>query len=433
MKAPSAQSETTRRGLLAGTAATAAATVASWPRRTRAQSPVTLSIIGLDGHPSWLATKAMIKAYRNVAPNVSFQLSEFDLPSISDKVNLDFQAKKGQYDIVWMNSAATIGYWSEAGIVVPLDAMLSASYDLNDFLHLARSIATLRDKLYGIAIMIEGRMLVYRKDLLEPTGMKIPTTVDEMTRVAQAMTVPAKNQYGFSQRVASGGSIAYDWVGWLYSFGGQIYDPKFNTQLASPEAAAALQAFIKINQYTAPSSNRSYGQIVKELQTGIAGMANDVTIITPLLENPNASRFAGKFGYAVAPAGPSGPRPETSAHLLAISSLSRKRDAAWQFLEWMTSKSNNQPWIFAGGAAFRESMYKDPAIIAKYPQYTLFKQILDLGNPDYVPRIKPSAEIMTRLGEELSAALVGVKPVGDALAAANQEVAAILKRNGYKT
>src|SRR5271163_2201790 len=125
MKAPSAQSETTRRGILAGTAATAAIAATSWPRRTRAQSPVTLSIIGLDGHPSWLATKAMIKAYRDVAPNVSFQLSEFDLPSIGDKVNLDFQAKKGQYDIVWMNSAATIGYWSEAGIVVPLDAMVS--------------------------------------------------------------------------------------------------------------------------------------------------------------------------------------------------------------------------------------------------------------------------------------------------------------------
>jgi multiple sugar transport system substrate-binding protein len=190
---------------------------------------------------------------------------------------------------------------------------------------------------------------------------------------------------------------------------------------------------MKINQYSAPSSNRSYGEIVNELQSGIAAMANDVTIITPLLEDGSASRFAGKFGYAVAPAGPKGPRPETSSHLLAISTLSRQRDAAWQFLEWMTSKKNNKPWIFAGGAAFRESMYNDPAIVAKYPQYTLFKQILDLGNPDYVPRIKPSAEIMTRLGEQLSSALVGVKPVNEALAAADQQVASILKRNGYRT
>jgi ABC-type glycerol-3-phosphate transport system substrate-binding protein len=98
----------------------------------------------------------------------------------------------------------------------------------------------------------------------------------------------------------------------------------------------------------------------------------------------------------------------------------------------MTSKDNNQAWVFAGGAAFRESMYTDPAILEKYPQYTLFKQILDRGNPDYIPRIKPSMEIITRLGEELSAALVGVKKVDEALASANEQLAAILKRDGYR-
>jgi hypothetical protein len=40
---------------------------------------------------------------------------------------------------------------------------------------------------------------------------------------------------------------------------------------------------------------------------------------------------------------------------------------------------------------------------------------------------------MTRLGEQLSSALVGVKPVNEALAAADQQVASILKRNGYRT
>ncbi len=332
MNVSRARHSVSRREILAGGAATAAIAAASRPRRASAQSPVTLSMIGLDGHPSWLATKAMIKTYRDVAPNVSFQLSQFDLPSINDKVNLDFQAKKGQYDIVWMNSASGIGYWSEAGIVVPLDDMVSPSYDLNDFLKLARGIATLRGKLYGIAIMIEGRMLVYRKDLLEPTGLKVPTTVDEMTQAAKAMNNPGKNQYGFSQRVASGGSIAYDWVGWLYSFGGQIYDANYNVQLASPEAEAALQAFIKINQYSAPSSNRSYGQIVTELQTGIAAMANDVTIITPLLEDPKASRFAGKFGTPSrrpARRGPARKPRRTCSPYLRLARSAKRHGSSW--------------------------------------------------------------------------------------------------------
>jgi hypothetical protein len=42
-------------------------------------------------------------------------------------------------------------------------------------------------------------------------------------------------------------------------------------------------------------------------------------------------------------------------------------------------------------------------------------------------------EIMTRLGEELSAAVVGVKKPAEALASADEQIAAILKRDGYRT
>ena len=427
------KSRITRRCVLAGTAATASAIAASRPRRAFAQSPVTLSIIGLDGHPSWIATKALVKAYKDVAPHVSFDLSEFDLAQLSDKVNLDFQARKGEYHIVWANTVWTFGYWTEAGFITPVDPMVSESYDLNDFLRIARSIGTLRGRLYGIPVMIEDRMLVYRKDLLEATGMKVPTTVEEMTRVAQAMNAPAKNQYGFSQRTRSGLSIAYDWIGWLYSFGGKIYDDKYNTQLASPEAAAALEAFIKINQYRLPRPTGAMAKSSRSCRPASPPWPMNSMVMTPLLEDKTATQFAGKFGYAVAPAGPKAPRPMTSSHLLSISSLSKKRDEAWRFIEWMTAKKNNRPWIFAGGSAFRGSMYTDPEIIAKYPQYTLFKQILDRANPDYAPRIKPCAEIITRIGEALNTALVGVKPVRDALAEADQQVAAVLKRNGYRT
>ncbi|MFN8524012.1 MAG: sugar ABC transporter substrate-binding protein [Chloroflexota bacterium] len=412
-------------------AAPAGAPAATTAPAVKASGPVTLSMIGLAGHPSWLATKDMIKLYKQKAPNVEFALSEFDLPQINDKVNIDFQAKKGEFDIVWMNSAGTVGYWTENKMVVPLDDMIAKDYDLDDFLKLARGIGSVGGKLYGIAIMIEDRMLSYRKDLLDAAGLKVPTTVDEMTAAAEKLTIKDKNQFGFTQRNRNSGSAAYDWYGWLYSYGGIAFDKDYKTQLTSPEAKAALEAFMRIDKFTPPNSNRSYGEIVKELQTGVAVMANDVTIITPLLEGKD-SQFGGKFGYAVAPAGPKGPRPMTSAHLLAISSLSKQKEAAWEFVQWMTSKENNKPWVLGGGAAFRESMYKDQELMAKYPQYPMFKEILDKGNPDYVPRLKVSGEINTKLSEELGAALVGVKKVDEALAAADKAVTEILKRDGYQ-
>jgi len=419
-----------------GAAATAkpaaGAATGSTPAAAAGGAAVTLSMIGLSGHPSWLATKEMVKAYKDKAPQVDFKLSEFDLPQINDKVNLDFQAKKGEYDIVWMNSAQTVGYWSEAGVVTPLDELITPAYDLADFLKLAHDIGTVKGKLWGIAIMIEQRMLSYRKDLLDQASIAVPTTVDEMVAAAEKLTHKDKNQFGFTQRNAAGGAAGFDWMGWLYAYGGKVYDESYKTLLTSAEAKAALDNYLKAEQFTSPAKNRSYGEIAKELQTGVAAMGNDVTIITPILEDPQASQFAGKFGYAVAPAGPKGPRPETSAHLLAISALSKQRDAAWAFIQWMTSKENNKPWVFAGGAAFRESMYQDKDIIAKYPQYTLFKQILDQGNPDYVPRIKVSNEILTKIGDGVNAAAAGAKSADQTLADTDKAVADILKREGYQ-
>ncbi|HLH73353.1 MAG TPA: sugar ABC transporter substrate-binding protein [Chloroflexota bacterium] len=411
--------------------AAAAPTTAPAAKATVSAAPATLSIIGLDGHPSWIATKEMIKKYHDVAPQVTIKTAEFALPQINDKVNLDFQAKKGEYDIVWMNSAQTEGYWVEAKIVIPLDQMITKDYDIEDFLPLARNIATLKSQLFGISIMIEQRMLSYRKDLFDAAGLKVPTNVDEMTAAAQKLTNKSKNQYGFSQRTAASISAAYDWVGWLYGYGGVLIDQNNVPQLNTPEAKAALDAFLAINKFTSPASNRGYGDVVKELQTGVAAMANDVTIILPLLEDPTQSKFAGKFGYDVAPAGPKGPRPETSAHILSIDSLSKQRDPAWQFLSWMTSKANNEPWCFAGGAAFRQSMYEDKAIIDKFPVYPLFEKILNQGNPDYIPRIKPGFQLLDKLSQNINAAITGVKMSQQALSDSNAAMTDILKQAGF--
>jgi multiple sugar transport system substrate-binding protein len=393
-----------------------------------AKPAATISMIGLASHPSWIAAKEMAKAHTDKNPGTTFKLSEFGLPDINSKVNLDFQAKQGEYDIVWMNSANTVGYWTEAKIVVPLDELASKAYDLDDFIKLARNIGTMQGKLYGIAIMIEDRMYSYRKDLYDEAGIKVPTSIQEMSAAAEKLTKKDKNQFGWSQRNAS----AFGFFGWVYSYGGTFFTPDYKTQLTSPEVRAALDGWLGMEKFSSPATNRQYGDVVKELQTGVAAAADDVTIITPLLEDAKASQHAGKFGYAVAPPGPKGPRPMTSAHLLSISSLSKQREASWQAIEWMTGKENNRPWIFAGGAAFRESMYQDKEILAKYPQYTLFKEILDRGNPDYVPRIRASAEVLSKTAEQLNATVVGSKKPEQALSELDGIVAGILKREGYQ-
>ena len=397
----------------------------------------TLRAIGLQGHPSWLATKELAKQFQQDSlritggTSVTIEFSEFGGPEIIQKINADFEAKRGEYDITYINSAQSFGQWSEGSVVTALNSYMSSAWDFNDFIPIVRQISEKNGKTYGIPIMIENRMLVYRKDVFDADGIAVPRTVDEMIAVARRLT-RTPERYGFTARTAAASSMGFDFLGWLYSYGGRIFDERYKATLTTPEAFTAVGKVLEIMKFAAPGANKSYGEITKDLQNGTAMMANDVSIITPLLEDARVSKFVGKFGYDVAPAGPKGPRPMVSGHMLGIPELSRNKETAWKFIEWITAKERSKDWVLLGGAPLREGHFTNPEILAKYPQYTLIRKILGEANPDYVPRIRPSLEVYASISRELSAAHAGQKSGEDALRAANTQVDEILKRGGYQ-
>ena len=65
------------------------------------------------------------------------------------------------------------------------------------------------------------------------------------------------------------------------SFGGIVFDKDYKTHLQDPEAKAALDAFLKIEKFGSPASNKSYGEIVKELQTGVAAISTSKAEFNP--------------------------------------------------------------------------------------------------------------------------------------------------------
>lgn len=423
-------------GPTTGPGATAGAGAATAPTAAPAKD-VTLRAIGLQGHPSWLATKELAKQFQQDSvkitngSKVTIEFSEFGGPEIIQKINADFEAKRGEYDITYINSAQSFGQWSEGGIVAPLNPYFTAAWDFNDFIPIIKQISEKNGKNYGIPIMIENRMLVYRKDVFAAEGVTVPKTVDEMIDVARRLT-KAPERYGFTARTAAASSMGFDFLGWLYSYGGRIFDDRYRATLTSPEAVTAAGKVVEIMKFAPPGANKSYGEITKDLQTGVAMMGNDVSIITPLLEDEKVSKFVGKFGYDVAPAGPKGPRPMVSGHMLGIPELSKNKETAWKFIEWLTAKERSKDWVLLGGAPLREGHFTDKDILAKYPQYTLIRRILGEADANYVPRIRPSLEVYASISREISAANTGQKSVADAMKAANTQVDDILKRGGYQ-
>lgn len=132
---------------------------------------------------------------------------------------------------------------------------------------------TVGDRLYGLPCFTFVDWMYYRKDWLDEAGLKPPTTMLEMAEVAEKLTDPSKNRYGFGFRGGSGGqSLMLDV---FLAFGNKIVeDGKPAMDRAKTVAAldwySGLYTKRKVCQPSAP--NDSYRQLMEGFKTGQTAM-----------------------------------------------------------------------------------------------------------------------------------------------------------------
>jgi sorbitol/mannitol transport system substrate-binding protein len=169
------------------------------------------------------------------------------------------------------------------------------------------------------------------------------------------------------------------------------------------------------------------------MSQGQVAMWYDATSAVSVLESPEDSNIAGNVGYAMAPSMAKGGNGWLYAWSLGIPESSKKKDDAWKFIEWMTSKDYIKMVAEQLGAASvppgsRLSTYELPAykeISGAFAQPTLKSmQAADQNKPtvDPVPytgiqflAIPEFQDFGTRVSQQISAAIAGQISVDEAL------------------
>ena len=159
----------------------------------------------------------------------------------------------------------------------------------------------------------------------------------------------------------------------LYDFGGRWADRTtgdltFNT----PEALKAFEWWGSIlRDYGPPGSvNNHFAEVTSIFSQGRAAMVYDDITFATLFSDPTKSAVAGKVGYAPSPR-PARPRRTGAANRrsrptstgLAISSLSKKKEAAWMLVQFLSDKTQSQRYMLQGGLGARASAWTDPEVI----------------------------------------------------------------------
>lgn len=275
------------------------------------------------------------------------------------KLNTELAGGGGNYD-VFMTGAYFIWQYAPAGWMEDLtpwienESATNPEYDFEDFFEGLRT-STRWDFTNGSGLGAGGQwaipwgfetnVIAYNKRIFDERGVKPAETFDELIELAAALTDRSADRYGIATRGSRSWATIHP--GFMTQFsreGGKDFVLEGDTLKAvmnTPEAAEFTGKWAKMNKDSgAPSwTTYDYTQATADLGAGNAAMVYDADSATYPKNRPGASAEAGNLAWHPGPAGPDGSYATNLwTWALAMNSASKKKQAAWLFLQWATGK-----------------------------------------------------------------------------------------------
>lgn len=385
-------------------------------------------------------------------------LTENDIRS---KIQQDVAVNGGQFDVVTLGTSDA-GTYLESGWTEPLQPYLDdmsaeekEAYDADDLI--AGTVAAFSSETDGLAALPlygESTMIMYRKDLFDEAGLTMPEqpTWDEIYDFAVELNDPSSGTVGMAIRGKAGyGENMYVFNTIMNAYGASIADEDWTAGYDTPEMAEAWEFYRKLQKDAgAPeATSNGYTETLNLMSSGKAAIYYDATVSADVFEGDD-SAVKGKMGYAMSPSGPGKGNTQTvGGWSIGLTSSSQNKDAAFDFMQWVTSKdyvqlvAKEKGWLNVLTGA-RASTYQAEEYRALAPYADLVLESLenvDFAKPaatdtPYVGNSLPSIPEWSGLGEQVGQILAeyisGNGSTDDALKKA-QDAATRAYKDGGRT
>jgi multiple sugar transport system substrate-binding protein len=362
---------------------------------------------------------------------------------LHQKTMVDLTSGTGQYDMILMDYMLIPQFTSSSDMLAPIDGYLEDPeltdpdwYDYGDVMEHLKNSASFNGKTYGVATLTETSLLYYRKDLFEEKNLEVVNTLDDLMNAAKVLNNPPEiNGIGLRGQRGNGMNV-YIWTCFFKAFGGDFFKD-FPTDMTptvnTPEAISSIEYYTEILDKYGPSgvTNWTWAETLGGLQQGKIAMCIDSSDFASVINDPDQSTTAGKWGIAMVPEGPNGRWPSFFTFTLSINGSSKQKEAAWLLVQFLTSKQamgerSVQTWYNS-----RWSNWEDPEMKEAMSDieglYDLMDQSLRIVNADYRPRFEKWAEFGDIIGISLESVIAGSQSATDAMNEAQIEVEKILK------
>lgn len=371
----------------------------------------TITVVTTGSGPVYAAEKHL-KEFEE-ATGIHVVLEQYEFQEAINRIAINAAAGGSDIDVLCYRPIQETITWSNSGYFAPLNDYIEAAgpeYDYEDFSPAAREVTTVDGTIVGIPYLTEGEMLWCNTDILERYNQSVPTTLDELMAVARACYDPANNVYGIALRGEGNGAVT-QFSGFLYAFGGDFFDKELNATMNTPEALQALEYYADLIACGPEGSDvATMNNSMDWFINGVAAMRVDAYTHNISIKDPEQSLVADTLAWSPLPAGPKGSTPyNIVAWAWGISATSTKKDAAWEFIEWLSGKEMDVEGMVEGGSSARVSTWADPrSATNNSPEFMeAVATISEIGLPYDRPFCDNAAEVRALVGQMIDAANSG--------------------------
>ncbi len=402
--------------------------------------PIVVAVWSSPEHENLVATSQVYME----ATGCEVIIEEIAREAYFNKLTTTLLAGGSDYDVMYAMTD-NIPEWVAAETLQPLDVFFNDSNVVGDIFsleNLSPTIDTLSVDGVPAGFPSEGdtAWLFYRKDLLEAAGLEVPQTWDEFLTAAQ--TLRTDDVYG-AVIGAKPDEAVWDFMHYLFGFGGGILDENYNVIVNNEAGVAALSFYAGLaTEYNlVPPDVVTYGynEILTTLQEGKAALGIEWMAATQDLQNCELSPAVCIDGepqlhYALVPGiamedGTIQRGQGASQWGWVIPAAAENKTEAYKFIEWLTSVEGASIWALNGGIPSNNAALAAPEVVAVVPQFELLAQAMPYRN--LFPSTTVTPTMVNAFNDAVNSAVAGVKEPQEALDEAAAIMHDALVESGY--
>jgi len=311
-----------------------------------------------------------------------------------DKSMIMLSAGSKDVDVL-MAGVMQLWTYAPAGYIEPLEgyiadpALTNPDYDFEDIFEKLRE-GTQWDTVDGhpvgtgsqwaIPLGFEQMALIYRADLFEKYGIKVPNTLPEVYEAAKILSENEPDITPFTHRGLRSWNLCHTGpISMITNYGTSDFDENLQPAMGTPEGLAFHKVFVKLLQDYGPKQwiGHEWYDVLADLAAGSAAMAVDADILGSFAVNAEDTAVGkpGMLKWAPVPTKPGGDKHMANLWIwnIAMNAASEKKEAAWYFMQWATGKENDLRGATAKMNPVRESSWQNKELLAeieaKFPTY----------------------------------------------------------------